>query len=166
MLRKIIDRYFSHLPQNFHIIQDLSIREWILASDLVMSSHSTSLIEAAIADKPVYMIDPVFLPSSLQVDWYKYLKRIKTREELLNICSKALDSSSGKRLKVWAKKTFLAHGDSILNLANYIGEICKNLKYLQENNAEVIQFEANLYKISMKIRQLLLTIKNMFISRN
>ena len=43
---------------NLKIIKTETAREWILAADHVMSSHSTTLIEAALAGKPIHRFSP------------------------------------------------------------------------------------------------------------
>ena len=45
-----LERVAGGLPdRHLHVIKDESVREWIFASQVVVSSYSTTLIEAAIA---------------------------------------------------------------------------------------------------------------------
>ena len=66
------------VPARMHFIKEKSVREWIMASDMVISSLSTSLVEAAIAGKPAYLLEPYPCPEFLQVDWQDYITTIST----------------------------------------------------------------------------------------
>lgn len=107
---------------NLHFIKNESVRDWIMASDLVMSSYSTSLIEAAVAEKPIYMIEPLPFPEGLYCDWYDHAPRIATGSDFEKACynnSPAADI----RLKSWAEKNLLAYGDPIERLAGFIQQL-------------------------------------------
>lgn len=107
------------------LIKDGTVNEWILASDIVVSSFSTSLIEAAIAGKPAYMLEPYPLPDALWSIWYEEAECLRTREEFLDAClGRQSLASSEQRLKSWAHRTMLSQGDPIKNLVNIIGQIC------------------------------------------
>jgi len=119
-LKQIVD----DLPSNFRVIKDGSIREWILASDVIISSYSTSLIEAAVADKSVYMIEPYPLPESLLTEWYEFVDRITSKEALFSI-SGGGHSHNYINLSNWARKLMMLNNDPIKNLAKYIAEKLK-----------------------------------------
>lgn len=109
------------VPPRLHIIQDENIREWILASDVVVSSYSTSLIEAAVAGKSVYMLEPYSIPEALQVSWHDLLPHIKTYEEFRARCTMKteLDSLLGQ----WARKTLMSEGDPIRRMTSFIAQL-------------------------------------------
>jgi hypothetical protein len=50
-----VRRVVPDIPSRMHISEPGTVREWIMASDVTVSSHSTSLIEAAVARKPAFM---------------------------------------------------------------------------------------------------------------
>jgi surface carbohydrate biosynthesis protein len=111
------------LPPNLHLNKDASVREWILASDVVLSSYSTSLIEAAVADKPAYMLEPYPVPASLRADWHVHAPRLETYAAFANAC---LDTSRHEnRLGAWARRGMMANGDSIVNLADYLARVLR-----------------------------------------
>jgi hypothetical protein len=112
------------LPERMHIIQGESVRDWILASDIVVSSYSTSLIEAAIADKPVYILVPYPIPSSLDQEWHRLVPQVLTLAEFLDIYATNSNIGGNNRLQEWAWAAMLAHGDPILNLAHLLSQIC------------------------------------------
>ncbi|MFN8404156.1 MAG: hypothetical protein U0V48_11460 [Anaerolineales bacterium] len=111
----------SVVPSQMHFIQDGSVREWILASDIVISSYSTSLIEAAVAGKSTYMLEPYPIPGALRVEWHDHLPHIATYDEFLVRCTTVtgLDSTLGQ----WARKTLMSNGDSIHRIADFIAQL-------------------------------------------
>lgn len=123
---------FEHVCRELHgvplegvrIIKDGTVNEWILASDVVVSSFSTSLIEAAIADKPAYMLEPLPLPDPLWAIWNDDADSLTTREAFLSACLLAPAHRPEQRLRRWADANLLANGDPIDNLVNYIADVC------------------------------------------
>jgi len=99
-----------------------TVRDWILASDVVISSYSTSLIEAAVACKPIYMVEPVPIPESLQCDWYEFVPRIYASAEFKEACL-ALTENGDHELRRWTEESMLANGDPITGLADFIGHL-------------------------------------------
>lgn len=113
------------LPKHLHIIQDESVREWVLASDMVVSSYSTTLIEAAVAGKPGYMLEPFELLPALRQEWHKLIAHAATEQEFLKICGDAPDVQSSTRLGAWARMALMSRGDTIRNLVDYVARICR-----------------------------------------
>lgn len=110
------------IPKHLHTIQQESVREWILASDVILSSHSTSLIEGAVAGKPVFMVEPHPIPAALKVEWHDLLKRLKTCEDVREACAGRF-TYEDTRLRDWAQRTMMGRGDGILNLARHISDM-------------------------------------------
>lgn len=110
-----------------HFIKGESVREWILASDVVISSFSTTLIEAAIAGRPAYMVEPLPLSESFSADWYEYVPRIQNEAEFKTAC---LENTSPKlnSLKAWAEGEMLSNGDPISNLADFLYSLTRHSK--------------------------------------
>ncbi len=99
-----------------------TVREWILASDVVISSFSTTLIEAAIAGKPALMAEPCPLPAGLHADWHRHVPRLRTEDEFRSACAAGCSFASGSgALSAWAHAEMLANGDPIRGLARLIG---------------------------------------------
>jgi hypothetical protein len=110
---------------NVRLIKEGMINEWILASDVVVSSFSTTLIEAALAGKPSYMVAPVPLPDALWAFWYDEIECLTTRESFLAACVNPREAAGVQRLRQWAMRTFLSQGDPITNIVTLIGDICE-----------------------------------------
>lgn len=116
------------LPERMHIFKGETVREWILSSDLVVSSTSTSLIEAAIADKAIYILEPFESPEDLRQDWHKLVHKVRAYQEFVELCNNEPDVTSNIRLSEWARINMLSRGDPIKNIVNYLAEICESEK--------------------------------------
>ena len=119
VMREFFEEHVRQPNPSLHFIKEGSVREWILASDVVMSSYSTTLIEAAIAGKPIHMIEPVPIPESLQYDWFRFVNRLRTNEDFKAACADA-SPGSGNALRKWAEDSMLANGDPIEGLARIV----------------------------------------------
>lgn len=125
----IQDFFTAHVggsqAQHLHFIKGESVREWILASDTVISSYSTSLIEAAVAMKPVYMFEAVLIPEALHCDWYQYIPSIQDEQAFSAACQSA--ASNYQPLREWACLEMLANGDPIQRLVDFMAGQVKAL---------------------------------------
>ncbi len=113
----------GRIPANLRIIKGESAREWIIASDHVMSSYSTTLIEASLCRKPVHLVSPDPLPEGLQDDWYDKLPWIETAEAFVEAARTHPLQESGSRLGEWARDRLLGNGDPIANIAAAIASL-------------------------------------------
>jgi surface carbohydrate biosynthesis protein len=119
---RFVEGVTSAIPEHLRLIKDGPVRDWILASDVVTSSYSTSLIEAALAGKSAFMVMPEPLPEGLAGDWYHLLPQIARGEDFLAAC-RAGDASGSEPLARWARREFLANGDPIRGLAALLARI-------------------------------------------
>jgi surface carbohydrate biosynthesis protein len=110
------------VPARLHILQQGSIREWILASDAILSSHSTSLIEGAVAGKPAFIVEPHPMPAALKVEWHDRLHHLKTCDDVNQVCAGKINERD-TRLTDWARETMMSRGDAIRNLAKFIADL-------------------------------------------
>jgi surface carbohydrate biosynthesis protein len=106
------------------ITDDGTVREWILASDSVVSSYSTSLIEAALAGKPIAMAQPFPLPPSLYHEFYDLVTACRTEEEWQSFL-KQETAADPKALEQWAKANFMAEGDPVIRVVEWMAEQVK-----------------------------------------
>ena len=111
---------------HLHITKAETVREWIMASDVVLSSYSTSLIESAIAGKSIYMLEPVPIPDSLYCDWYDFVSRIHNSVEFEKACLEPQENNNHK-LQIWAQDKMLSYGDPIERLAKFIAELDRDV---------------------------------------
>ena len=110
------------LPTHLHILKDGTVKEWNLASDLVLSNYSTTLVEAAVAGKPVFMLEPLPFPDFVRADWHDLVGRLKTQAEFLE-ATKHPPADASRALKRHAEELMMAHGDAIGNLADLIADV-------------------------------------------
>jgi hypothetical protein len=110
------------VPARMSILKDESVRDWILASDVVVSSSSTSLIEASVAEKPAYILEPIPWPGSLRQAWHDLVPHLGSEDELIAAVADphAADSAA---LATWARAALLPHGDPILRLADELAHV-------------------------------------------
>jgi surface carbohydrate biosynthesis protein len=109
---------------NIAVIKKESVREWILAADHVISSHSTTLIEAALARKPVHIFSPVPLPESLSAEWHDLVPRLRSREEFLDAVRDVQTMPSSASLAAWARQLMLL-GDPIEAIVKALANLHK-----------------------------------------
>lgn len=136
------------IPDRLHIIKDESVRDWVLASDVVVSSYSTSLLEAAIAGKPVYILEPYPIPSSLKMQWHEYLPHIKTRQEFMKSCLENTQEKVGAILGKWTREQLMASEDAIGRLA----EILSHLLDSEANVPSVPSWRASIPDVKIRKR--------------
>lgn len=120
-----VEELIGPLPKGFHIIQDETVREWILASDLVVSSYSTSLIEAAVAGKPISMLEPLELPAVLVQSWHHLAPRTTDYADFRSLVKQA-ESGTGNgsaRLATWADTNLLNKGDPIAAIVGCLSDL-------------------------------------------
>jgi hypothetical protein len=150
--RGAVKEILPALPPRLHFIQDKSVREWILASDVVVSSYSTSLIEAAVAEKSVYMLEPYPIPESLHVGWHDLVPHIKTYDEFL--AQDTMKVESDALLGEWARKTLMADGDPIHRMANFIAQLVQGKMELPSSPSWKTIVPANRYRAYIQLRKI------------
>lgn len=123
LMMKIFADSFGVAPSNLHFIKGESVREWILASDVVISSYSTSLIEAAVAGKPIYMAEPIAIPDSLYCKWYEHVLHLTDFGGFKDACFEEDNIQSPHPLRSWAWTHMLANGDPIEGLVEIVRDL-------------------------------------------
>ncbi|HXF54869.1 MAG TPA: hypothetical protein VNK52_12165 [Hyphomicrobiaceae bacterium] len=122
---------------NVRIIKGESAREWILAADHVISSYSTTLIEAAIAGKPLHVFSPVPFPEALADEWYRHAPLLKSRQELLAAIRAPGRKAASAPLEAWARETLLPNGDPLQIIAERIAALRRALpNYGRQSTAD------------------------------
>jgi hypothetical protein len=65
-------------------------------------------------------LEPSPIPSVLHVEWHDLLPHLATCEDFRRVCLADGTESKDTRLADWARKTFLSHGNPIVNLADIL----------------------------------------------
>ncbi len=113
----------GELPQTLRFIKQGTVREWILASDMVFSSYSTTLLEAAVAQKNLYMLTPHPFPEFLYASWYDLAAKVETGEAFLDLLTQPERDQNWRSLEEWVINKMMANGDAIANLADLFAEV-------------------------------------------
>jgi surface carbohydrate biosynthesis protein len=124
-MKSRIEMDVGKIPKRLKIIKDLSVKDWIPSSDYVISSYSTTLIEAAVAGKNVIMMTPYAIPEVLKQVWHPYVKKCKTYEEFLASIL-ALDEDNSDQLRSWARSNLYLNMEPPKVVAKIIANYCSN----------------------------------------
>ena len=111
---------------NMAVIQTGSVREWILAADHVISSHSTTLIEAALAGKPIHLFSPEAFPEALAAEWHRLVPLLADRDAFLDAIRQSPMASTGTQLAAWARAQFL-EADPLDAIARAIAQLHRDM---------------------------------------
>lgn len=79
--------------ENFRIIRDFSVKQWILSCETIVTWMSTSIIEAYFAGKPCFIIRPVEYPFEKDMYVYRGARFITSEEEFLRITDITCENS-------------------------------------------------------------------------
>jgi surface carbohydrate biosynthesis protein len=111
--------------RHLHFIKEGSVREWIFASQMVLSSYSTTLLEAAVAGRPAYLLAPYPVPKSASSDWHEFTPQVSDLDTLQQLIHHPESAAVSDHLRRWAQARLLSHGDAIENIARIISDICR-----------------------------------------
>lgn len=117
-------RAAEEIPAHLRIIKDGTVREWILASDLVVSSYSTALLEAAVAEKSVYILLPYRFPPVVQAEWRDWVEKLESLDAFLNAVTASCLARNWVTAKAGVERTMICHEDAIANLADVLAGLC------------------------------------------
>lgn len=107
----------------FKLIKARSAREWVLASDVVASSYSTVLIEAAMAGKAIVRAAPEPTPEGLRYAWCDLAPEAADEGAFIAACTRTDEHGSGSAaLRQWAEETFFPAGDPVERLVETVAE--------------------------------------------
>ena len=113
----------GRLPPGMTIIGEETVRDWILASDVVMSSYSTSLIEASIAGRPAYLVEPARWPTELHQAWHDLAPRLTSEHAFIDTATRGGDPADAAPLAKWARGSMLSRGDPIVLIGDHLARI-------------------------------------------
>ncbi|MGE0479639.1 MAG: hypothetical protein AB7Q17_04110 [Phycisphaerae bacterium] len=110
----------DRLPERLHVIKHGSVREWIVASDVVAGGYTTTLIEAAWARKRVLMLRPLPMPAPLDADWYRLVPQVASADEFGRAVSAVEAHDAFEPLRAWARARVWGEADPLVALAEYL----------------------------------------------
>lgn len=68
---------------NFHIIKEFAIRDWIVNSDVAFMWNSTSSVEVAFGNIPVFSLRPTEIPEVLKFSLLEHVQQITSPQEFI-----------------------------------------------------------------------------------
>ena len=69
---------------NFRCISELSVKQWIIASDIIYNWYSTSIADVYFANKNCHILRPVDIPRELECRIFEKGDFIRTKEDFLD----------------------------------------------------------------------------------
>lgn len=114
----------NRLPKSVKMLDDLTVREWILVGDAVASNLSTSLMESALAGKDTYVLAPYPFPPKVMIDWQELVTQVQSRDQYLSLLSGDFPGDPDP-LADWVRSTMMPAGDPIVKLADWLTEVHK-----------------------------------------
>lgn len=123
-MQLFVQEVLGSAGSGIRFIKKESVREWILASEVVVSSYSTSLIEAALAGKAAFMAEPMPIPQGLWCEWYDLVPSLTTLSDFSRNCLNP--SGPPAALSEWAHREMLGRGDPIERLAEYVARLASD----------------------------------------
>ena len=153
----------GNISENIHFVKEDKARDWILSSDYIVSNYSTTLIEASLANKKTYMLEPYEFPEYMVNEWYKYIPKINNYKDLNSIDKE--NSLQPNTLKSWAISNISPDFDVIEKIISYLALELKNYKpvsnsvdnYYLKDDVKIpkpIGYKYHSKKIASKILQL------------
>lgn len=133
--KKVFDKTIGYIPKSIYLSKAHSIREWIVASDIVGSSWSTSVWDAYNIGKPVFLFTPFKRPEWLDVWWNDEVVNLDDyKEEVSNKISHKNSEGTIEKIAYFCIEK-LSHKPSI---KHYLFDIKTNAKiirsFLMNNN--------------------------------
>jgi hypothetical protein len=122
--QRLRDCFVGGVPANVAILKDGTAREWLLASDLVVSNYSTVLVDAAVAGKPVGLIQAEAFPDFLHADFLDHIPALGSVDAFLEVCRRpaSIRTLNGS-LRDYALKNFHAPGDPFIRTADWLAAL-------------------------------------------
>lgn len=147
---KRLKELYPDFSSSIHIIKDYSVREFILASDLIVSSFSTSLIEAAVAGKPIAMLEPFPIPKELSASWYHLVPKIKSVQEFTDLIESETAPDSSLKLRQFAESEFFINKDPIIGLVKFLKNFDNNHFFSNKDKLIKTKQISKISKIGLK----------------
>ncbi|MCL2051455.1 MAG: hypothetical protein FWG91_06995 [Lachnospiraceae bacterium] len=144
---KVDDMDISELKkyENFREIKDYSIKQWILVSDIVATTTSTSIIEAYFAGKKCVVLRPKEIENRDDSPIYHNCESIKTLEDFLKI-----NTETGQSLDERVVKEFYDVDEKYPSFMR----MCDALEKIYADKRHIIDLD------NLKIGKNRLTVKN------
>ena len=125
-IRAALEEEVGELPRHMHVNKVGSIRPWILAADVVASTYSTTLIEAAWAGTHHLMITPTDRPDLHDAPWFPAANEVRDQAAFRSGCLGPIPASDvPSALRDWAGEHLSRGDDPLASLAEGLAQIIR-----------------------------------------
>ena len=159
IFRAKVDPWLAGASKNLHVTNEDTVREWILASDAVASSYSTTMLEAAIANKPVFMLKPYPYPPQVMNDWYEHVDEIKNKPDWIEVMNGQTEKGDWRKLEAYARGVMMVQDDPIASMAEWLNRIIEfqegRTPIANESEMAKLRSKCNMRRINRAIRKVL-----------
>ena len=121
-IQKYVD-VMGAIPDNILITQDLSVREWVTTSDMVISSVSTVLLESAVLKKSAYILEPYTLLDVSYSDWFEHFPHLHSAEAFESACLSPEMNPKHQQAQAYVEASAFYNPDPLLGLANLLSDM-------------------------------------------
>lgn len=129
---------FEENNKNVHVIKEHAIRDWLVNCDAAFTWNSTSSVEAAYAEIPVFALRPCKIPKKLQFSLLENLTQLSNETELINAVSDVLNgkvSAVNKKFEEALEYYYQKNEKDAADIsADFIESIISKPKYLTITN--------------------------------
>jgi hypothetical protein len=91
----LFKEYMGRIPNWIYLSRELTIKEWLIASEKCFTTFSTVALDANRIGKRAVLMTPIDLPEFISMEWMRILPNIKNfnefKDELLNESAKQSD---------------------------------------------------------------------------
>lgn len=134
-IRNHVDESVGELTlDRLHFVSDDSHRHWIMASDTVFTTDSNVLIEAAVAERPAYLLSPESKVELQTEDWRErwneMSSRIRTGAEFVNLVRRGPTPFSTSVLRQWVHRELLGNGDPLSAAVSMMASVVGGSHYI------------------------------------
>lgn len=161
-IKTLVDKY-----DNFKIITDYSVKQWISVCDTIVTWVSTSIVEAYFANKPCFIVRPLPYRWEDDMSVYKDATFLTTKEEFLNILNMQCKMSVSEEVMRYAYSVD-DKLPSFIRLSDELEHIISEKKTFPWDKNKVEEFEkkrpklitrAAIYEVYIILIKLLVCIK-------
>ena len=129
---EMIKNIAKYYPNNFKLISELNIKQWILVSDIITTWFSTSAGEVYAAGKPLVVIRPLPFPHEYDVPFYYDAHCVSTYEELCYTLGSSLPATAIQS-EVMKEYFDIAATPAYIRIADKVVNLIKQSKTSNEN---------------------------------
>lgn len=128
----------NKLPENIKVEREGSIQEFFNKGEKVITWYSTSILEGLLQGKEGVILEPYKFPKKMEIDFMKYLERVSTVEDLINVLRTGIKSENIE--KYIDDVYYKVDGLSYLRIAKVVEKIIPKVNANKVNLKKLISF--------------------------